>query len=875
MFLSTRNQIALFLGLFFAVICIGYYIFWKSNAIENQSIIEGMKDDKILLLEKTIKFKSKNLLTYSYDYTYWDEMVAFINEKDTKWGDENISASMPTYEVDYVWIYKPDRSHLCTYAGEAKPHITQLPFDDETLKQIIESGKTQHFFVVAGNNLIEISGASVHPSYDKERKTTELGYFFAGRIWSDDYLEEIGQFTESTIKLTYPVDTIFPELKKTGKFQFFCTTLLLGFDSKPVARVESFINFEIAEIFATKSDNRILLVALLLLFSMTIFFAFFGLKVYKPLDILSKSLSNEDPKILGKLLMKKDEFGKLSTMINDFFKQKEKLIQEIDERIQVEKLLIKLSQAIEQSPATIIITGIEGDIEYVNPKFTQVTGYKLDEVIGKNPRFLKSGNKTKTEYRRMWDTIREGNVWKGEFSNKKKNGEIYFESVIISPIFDETGKITNYLAVNEDISEKKREDSIRNIIFEIARAGSVSKNLKELIEHIRIHLSEIIDVTNFYVAIYDEKSDTFTLPHFQDQKDNITSFKAGKTLTAYVLRSKRSFLGTVHEIDELKNKGIVESLGESAKVWLGVPLLVDNRAMGVFSLQSYDNEKAFDLKDKEMLEFISHEISHTIQRMKSEAEIVTALERAEQSDKLKSAFLANISHEIRTPLNSILGFTRLMNDDEIDAVKKHRFSRIIKSNGNQLLSIINGLLDFSLIESGQIKLLKKSFILENILVEVQNEFLSTAHDKGVDIILSPEIHHSKTIIENDLSRLRQVIGNIVGNAVKFTHSGSVSMHVKQRDKLIQIRVSDTGIGIPVEFWPHIFERFQQAEKSNVRKFGGNGLGLAISKHIVELMGGEIRFESEVGVGSTFYIEIPLVMSTPEIYLIDRKVKNID
>jgi len=822
-----------------------------------------MKLEKKVILEKTIEFKSKNLISFTSDYSFWDDMVLFVSAKtpDSKWAYENIVVSMPNYEADYTWIYKPDLSHHYTCIKEGLPEIEELPFDKETLKQIVLKGKTQHFFIVIGDKVIEISEASIHPTSDPQRITTPKGYLFAGRLWSKNYLKDLEIFTGGSVNVLLSKDDYTLTPSNNAKFSIISTTNLTGWDNQTIARVRSVFSYKIAETLYNKSEQRTFFGALVILLFMILFISFFGLRVYRPLGILSKSLKTGNPKILDKLYIKKDEFGRLSVLINDFFKQKNKLLQEIEERNQVENLLIKLSQAVEQSPSIIVITGTDDRIEYANPKFTSVSGYKLDEVIGRKPLFLIT-KRSKNDYIQMWETVHKGQVWKGEFCNRKKNGEIYYESVIVSPIFDETGSMINVLAVNEDVTEKKQEETVRNIIFEIAKAGSVSKNLAELIAQIRVHLSEIIDVTNFYIALYDETSDSFSLPLFHDQKDDIVNFSAKKTLTAYVLKTKKSFLGTYKEIDELKRAGLVESIGESAKVWLGVPLIVDDKVMGVFSVQSYDNENAFDEKDKEMLEFVSHEISHTIQRIKSEADIVAALERAEQSDKLKSAFLANMSHEIRTPLNSILGFTKLMADPEIDPIKKSRFSSIISHNGSQLLSIINGLLDFSMIETGQIKLIKKRFILEELIIDISNDFITLANNKGIDLIVAPEIISTKTNIESDLSRLRQVINNIVENAVKFTNNGEVYIGLTYEENCFKIIVRDTGVGIPVDFWQHVFDRFQQADKTNSRKFGGNGLGLAISKHIIELMGGKIWFESEEGKGSTFYIQIPYIIMNP-------------
>jgi signal transduction histidine kinase len=225
----------------------------------------------------------------------------------------------------------------------------------------------------------------------------------------------------------------------------------------------------------------------------------------------------------------------------------------------------------------------------------------------------------------------------------------------------------------------------------------------------------------------------FLFRFFHDKNDVLTSFSAGKTLTAYVLRRQESFLGTEKDIEILKQQGLVESLGKPAKIWLGVPLIVEGKRLG-FYLQSYDDEKAFSLKDKEMIEFVTHEISHTVRRIKAEEEIILALERAEQSDRLKSAFLANISHEIRTPLNSILGFTKLLGEPDVDAIKLHRYAEIILNNGNQLLSIINGVLDFSMIETGQIKLLKKRFAIEKVVQKVYSDFLPAATQKQLELI---------------------------------------------------------------------------------------------------------------------------------------------
>jgi PAS domain S-box-containing protein len=855
---TTRFQIALILCLFCFSIFIGFILLKRSNDEKIDALVSEMRTEKAVLLDRIIDFKSKSLLDFSFDYTYWDEMVDFVKSTDPVWAKENIESSIPTYNVDYVWVFKPDLTLVYATSRKGIKSLPDVPFDHSTLKQIVKKGKLLHFFIPSINGVIEISMATVHPTFDSERKTPAQGYYFAGRLLTQTYLDEIGLLTESKISLDNLQETIIYPDSIYGKFELNNYKILKSWNNLPVARIISSSNIKIFEILSSSIDRRFLWGTFFSSLFVAIILLFFWLRVYRPLSFLSKSLKTGNPDYINGILSQKGEFGQLSALLNSSFKQRDKLVKEISERKLVEKQLRKLSTAIEQSPVTIIITGKQGKIEYVNPKFTEVTGYTFEEVFGKNPRFLKSGNKSAAEYRQIWETILTGKVWQGELDNKKKSGELYYETVVISPIFDDAGNISNFLSVNEDITERRRDEMVRDTIFEIAKAGSVSKTLENLIIQIRVHLGILIDVTNFYLALYDYDSDTFTLPVFQDQKDRISTFKAAKTLTAYVLRTKKSFLGTKAEIDRLKREGKVESIGETAKVWLGVPLIVDDKAIGVFTVQSYTNEKAFSEKDKEMLEFVSTEICHTIERLKAEEDVRAALEKAEGSDRLKSAFLANMSHEIRTPLNSILGFTELLNDPEIGPANQEEFTGIIKSSGKQLLSIINDILDFSMIEAGQIRIVKSTFSVEKVFREIYYEFLPSVQEKGLEFKVDPRIFHNETHIENDFSRLRQVLCNLMNNALKFTRSGSIELGFSLGSDGIIFFVKDTGVGIPYSFKNYVFERFQQAEKLKSRNYGGNGLGLAISKNLVEMMGGKIWFESEEGKGSVFYFFLPLI-----------------
>ncbi len=369
---------------------------------------------------------------------------------------------------------------------------------------------------------------------------------------------------------------------------------------------------------------------------------------------------------------------------------------DITEQKKSENEVRRLSTAVQQNPSMIVITDTKGVVEYVNPKFEELTGYKSDEVIGEKSNILKSGKQGIEFYKEMWETIISGKVWRGQFHNKKKNGELFWEAASISAVLNEDGEIINYIKNGEDITQQKQTESELNI----------------------------------------------------------------------------------------------------------------------------------------------------------------ALEKALESDKLKSAFLTNMSHEIRTPMNGILGFINLLNEPNLSKSQIDQYSSIINQSGKRLLNTINDIIDISRIEAGEMIISKTETSINNMMDELFSFYSMEADQKGLTLSLDPNLSNKQISVNTDSQKLHSILTNFIKNAIKYTEKGNINFGYFVKQDMIVFFVRDTGIGIPKERMKAIFNRFEQADIEDVKVLEGSGLGLAISKAYAKMLGGDIFVESTESVGSKFLLTIP-------------------
>ena len=263
------------------------------------------------------------------------------------------------------------------------------------------------------------------------------------------------------------------------------------------------------------------------------------------------------------------------------------------------------------------------------------------------------------------------------------------------------------------------------------------------------------------------------------------------------------------------------------------------------------------IKSEKLEDYIIVGVARDItERKKHEIELNLALEKAKESDRLKSAFLANMSHEIRTPMNGILGFAEMLQKQDLNEDKRSFYANIIMNSSRQLLHIINDVLDMSIIEAGLVEIKKAPVSINVMLRELHEFFIQKSDEKQLKLTCNLSLNDELSVINTDPTKVQQVLTNFISNAIKFTKNGEVAFGYTLKDNYLEFYVSDTGIGIDKKLHHEIFERFRQVNLEYTRETIGNGLGLSITKRLVELLGGAIWLESEPNKGSTFYFTLP-------------------
>jgi PAS domain S-box-containing protein len=515
-------------------------------------------------------------------------------------------------------------------------------------------------------------------------------------------------------------------------------------------------------------------------------------------------------------------------------KATEQLRRQTAAREKVEQAL-RESKALYQSlleglPLNLFRKDLEGRVVMANRRYCETLEQPLDELLGKTDYDL-FPDELADKYRRDDQTVIEtGSVFEDVERHRRPNGEWLYVQVFKSPARDAQGKIIGVQVMFWDVTARRRaEESLLQERF----------LLRSLMDNVPVYIY-FKDTKGRFIRINRALAQKFRLadPTYAEGKTDFDFFTKEHAMPAY-----RDEQRIIRSGEGLVNKEEKETH-------------LDGRVRWALTTK-------MPLRDKEGKLVGTFGISHDItERKQAQDELRKAKEAAEAASQAKSTFLANMSHEIRTPLNAVLGMTELVLDTDLTPLQRD-YLMVVQESGDALLSVIGDILDFSKIEAGHLDLDHAAFDLREYLGDTIKLLALRAHHKGLELAcrIAPDLPRG---VLGDKTRLRQVLVNLLGNAIKFTERGEVSLEATvdektDHDVLVHFAVRDTGIGIARDKHAAIFDAFEQADNTMTRRFGGTGLGLAISSRLVHLMNGKIWLDSDLGSGSTFHCTARLAL----------------
>jgi PAS domain S-box-containing protein len=531
------------------------------------------------------------------------------------------------------------------------------------------------------------------------------------------------------------------------------------------------------------------------------------------------------------------------------------VVQDITERKMSEEALkqseLRFKQISEHSGEWIWEVDKNGLYTYSSHVVKDILGYEPEEIVNKKFFYDFFNPDVKEELKNgAFDAFRQKIGFENfTNSNLHKNGKEVILSTSGIPMLDNEGNLTGYRGVDTDITERKlAEEAIEQ---QRRMLRTLIDNLPDPIYVQDVECRKVIankaDVENIGLT---NESEVIG-------KTDIELFPGNIGIRGYA--DDKNVIKTGKPVFDLEEEFISK---EGVRRWLlttKIPLRDKN-----------DNITG--------LVGIGHDIT---ERKQIVEELIKAKEKAEESDRLKTAFLHNISHEIRTPMNAIVGFSALLGEPDVDDLSRKSYIDVIMQSSNHLLSIITDIVDISNIEANLIKTVKNEINLNSIIESICHQFFPKASEKKIVLDCTTTLSYSDALILADRTKLTQILSNLISNGLKFTNEGSIKVLYRLKDNFLEFSVADTGIGIDPQYQNRVFDRFYQVQSTMEKLYEGTGLGLAISKAYVEHMGGKIWLISEPGKGTTFSFTIPyekLVVETmpvperkaPESYVFPTK-----
>lgn len=443
-----------------------------------------------------------------------------------------------------------------------------------------------------------------------------------------------------------------------------------------------------------------------------------------------------------------------------------------------------------------------------------------------------------------------------EWNHKKADGEVFPVEVLLTNVsVNKDEKILH--TVWRDITERKKEELKQNAIYRISECTFTTSDMPTLYKNIHEILSELLPVKNIYIALYNEETELISFPYFVDEYDPPQAErKLKRGLTEYILRTGEAALIDSKKDLDLRATREVEMIGEPTKIWLGVPLKISGKTIGVIVVQDYENENAYGEDEKLLLMFVSEQIAQVIERKQNTVQLKKYSEELKEANQAKDKFFSIIAHDLKSPFQGLLGYSQILSNefDSLSEEEKMFFINNIDNISKSAYTLLEDLLTWSRIQTGKLEVNYEVFNLSEFLNPTISLLNQTALNKGITIKASIDNRH---LVKADKNMVQTAVRNLISNAIKFTNKGGeIKVSTKLIDEFVEVSVEDNGVGMKKEILKNLFRIDQNVTTKGTAKEEGTGLGLLLCKEMIEKEGGTIKVESEVGKGSKFSFTIP-------------------
>lgn len=542
--------------------------------------------------------------------------------------------------------------------------------------------------------------------------------------------------------------------------------------------------------------------------------------------------------------------------INKALKEEDKLIKKTKTKPEQDLL----NNIIESVPDSIYFKDLNSKFVKTNKANAIKLGFSNPEdLIGKTDFDIFDKENAAGAFKDEQEIIRTGKPYiSTEKKEVWKDGKVTWAISHKMPTYDSEGNVIGTFGFTRDITEKKKAEIVREALLRISEAAYTTSDMNTLYQRIHEVIVTLMPARNIYIAIYDEKEGVISFPYYVDEFDpSPVQRKPLKGMTEYIMRIDKAVLIDEKTLAELNSIGQIEVVGTKPKIFLGAPLKVGGRTIGVIIVQDYENERAYGEDERQFLIFVTEQIAQVIERKMNSEAIMKYAEELKQLNNTKDKFFSIIAHDLRGPFNSLLGLSEFLvsPDEDLTEAQRNEFIQEIYNLLKNEYELLQNLLQWAAMQLDKVEYKQTKINLFELVSKKMDLLSVQAHNKNIAIVNNVKMD---CFVLADNNMLGSIVQNFITNAIKFTNNnGTINVNSTLENELVIVTIEDNGIGMSKERVEEIFRLDSTKSSTGTAGERGTGLGVILCKEMIEKQGGKLTISSEPNVGTKVIFSIPI------------------